>query len=428
MSRLKKMAGDVEINRDLLLLLSVGGLYSLSIALSNTFVNIYLWKQSGQFVDLAIYNLASVIFEPAAFLLAGWWAKKIDRVIILRLGIVFLAAFYLIVLAAGDVASANLVMLGSVLGVGSGFYWLAFNVLTFEVTEPETRDFFNGFLGVLASLAGMVGPVVAGFVISKLQDNIGYNMIFSLSLGLFLFAVVMSFLLKRREAHGRFLLKKIWDERNHDKDWRNITNAHFFQGIREGIYVFIVSVFVFITTESELALGTFGLLNSAVSFVAYYLAARLIKKNTRKKAIFYGGMLLYSSLFLILFTMSYPSLLLYGVAISIGYPLVLVPYISMTYDVIGKARNARKARIEYIVIRELFLNFGRICSILIFLLLVLLLNEELGIPVSLVILGGGYAAIYYYVKDIQLKEREGESISEDGQKQVSETNLVKGER
>ncbi|MGG3574748.1 MFS transporter [Bacillus gobiensis] len=428
MSRLKKMVGDVEINQDLLLLLSVGGLYSLSIALSNTFVNIYLWKQSGQFVDLAIYNLSSVIFEPIAFLLAGWWAKRIDRVIILRLGIVFLAAFYLIVLGAGEVASANLVMLGSVLGIGSGFYWLAYNVLTFEVTEPETRDFFNGFLGVLASFAGMIGPVVAGFVISRLQDNNGYNLIFSLSLGLFLLAVIMSFFLKRREAHGRFLFKKIWEERNHDKDWGRITNAHFFQGVREGIYVFIISVFVFISTGSELALGTFGLVNSAVSFVAYYLAARMIKKHTRKKAIFFGGMLLYSSLFLILFTMSYPTLLLYGIAISIGYPLVLVPYISMTYDVIGKARNARKARIEYIVIRELFLNFGRICSILIFLLLVLLLNEEIGIPVSLVILGTGYAVIYYYVKDIQLEEHGEESIAEDGQKQASETNLIKGER
>ncbi|MDE1455495.1 hypothetical protein PVN32_25720, partial [Bacillus paralicheniformis] len=34
MSRIKNIIGDVEVNRDLLLLLAVGGLYSLSIALS----------------------------------------------------------------------------------------------------------------------------------------------------------------------------------------------------------------------------------------------------------------------------------------------------------------------------------------------------------------------------------------------------------
>lgn len=76
MSRIKNIIGDVEVNRDLLLLLAVGGLYSLSIALSNTFVNVYLWKQSGQFVDLAIYNLSIVVMQPIIFMFAGRLAKK----------------------------------------------------------------------------------------------------------------------------------------------------------------------------------------------------------------------------------------------------------------------------------------------------------------------------------------------------------------
>ncbi|MCY7734891.1 MFS transporter, partial [Bacillus safensis] len=79
MSRLKKMFGDMDVTRDLLLLLTIGGLYALAIALSNTFVNVYLWKQSGKFTDLAIYNLAIVVLQPITFLFAGRLAKKIDR-------------------------------------------------------------------------------------------------------------------------------------------------------------------------------------------------------------------------------------------------------------------------------------------------------------------------------------------------------------
>lgn len=182
MSRLKKMFGDMDVTRDLLLLLTIGGLYALAIALSNTFVNVYLWKQSGRFTDLAIYNLAIVVLQPITFLFAGRLAKKIDRAFVLRFGVIFLAAFYLIVLMAGEQAAARLVLLGSVLGIGYGFYWLAFNVLTFEITEPETRDFFNGFLGVLTSTAGMIGPLIAGIVISQLTDDTGYTVIFTLSL------------------------------------------------------------------------------------------------------------------------------------------------------------------------------------------------------------------------------------------------------
>lgn len=198
MSKWKKIIGEVELTRDLTLLLLIGGLYSLSVALSNTFVNIYLWKQSGEFVDLGIYNLSVIILQPLTFILAGRWAKKIDRVLVLRIGVIVLALFYMTVLFIGENASQYLILLGSLLGMGYGFYWLAFNVLTFEITEPETRDFFNGFLGILGSVGGMIGPIAAGLIISNLTSSTGYTIVFGISLGLFSLAVFLSFSLKRR--------------------------------------------------------------------------------------------------------------------------------------------------------------------------------------------------------------------------------------
>src|ERR1700730_2459552 len=98
MAKKFKILGDIDLSKDLLLLLFIGGLYSLSGALSNTFVNIYLWKQSGKLTDLALYNLAIVPLQPLTFILAGRLAKRVDRVFVLRLGVIFLAAFYLMVL------------------------------------------------------------------------------------------------------------------------------------------------------------------------------------------------------------------------------------------------------------------------------------------------------------------------------------------
>lgn len=89
----KKWLGDVHITKDLLLLLLIGGLYSLSIALSNTFVNVYLWKQTGDFFQIGLYNLTVAIIQPVTFIFAGRMAKKVDRIIVLRLGVIFLAIF-----------------------------------------------------------------------------------------------------------------------------------------------------------------------------------------------------------------------------------------------------------------------------------------------------------------------------------------------
>ncbi|MFE8695427.1 MFS transporter [Cytobacillus sp. FJAT-53684] len=403
MSKVKKLIGDVELTKDLSLLLIIGGLYSLSVALSNTFVNIYLWKQSGEFKDLGLYNLSIVVLQPLTFIVAGRWAKKVDRVIVLRIGVMFLAAFYLTVLAIGTDASKFILLLGALLGVGYGFYWLAFNVLTFEITEPENRDFFNGFLGILSSIGGMIGPIAAGFIISRMEKFTGYSIIFGVSLGLFSLAVFLSFFIKRRPANGKYWFKRIIAERKLNRNWRLITNAHFFQGLREGTFAFIISVFVFISTGSELALGTFGLVNSGISFITYYSVSRLLKKDQRKKAILIGGIILYASIFLIIFNLTYPKLLLYAGMIAIAYPLLLVPYISMTYDVIGKGWKAAEMRIEYIVVREIFLNAGRIVSILSFLGVVIFLNEERGIPILLLCLGIGHLIIYFFIRKVHLQ-------------------------
>ncbi|MEN2765975.1 MFS transporter [Ornithinibacillus xuwenensis] len=400
---LQYVIGKTEINRDLILLLVIGGLYSLGIYLSNTFVNIYLWKQAdGNYYTIAIYNLAVFVFQPITFIFAGKIAKKVDRVIVLRLGVIFLSLFFLTVLLIGENAATYNFILGSLLGIGYGFYWLAFNVLTFEITEPDTRDFFNGFLGVLQSFGGMIGPFSAGFIISKLPENIGYSTIFTVSFILFICAVGSSFFLKRRPAEGVYYFKRVVQERKNNKNWNRILNAHIFQGLREGIFLFVITIWVYIVTKSELSLGTFNLYFSGFSFVFYFLATRLIKPSKRKKAILIGSLMLYLSLFIILSHASYTTLIIYGIIIGMAYPIINVPYISMTYDVIGRAWKAGELRIEYIVVREVYLNIGRVTSIIVFIMGITYFNPDQIIPVLLVIFGAMHLFIYFFVRNIFL--------------------------
>lgn len=402
--RNKKLFGDVHVTKDFLLLLVIGGLYSLSVALSNTFVNVYIWKQTGNLIQIGVYNLTITIVQPITFIIAGRIAKKIDRIIVLRVGVIFLALFFISVLLTGSDSGKYLLLLGTILGIGYGFYWLAYNVLTFEITEPETRDFFNGFFGILSSLGGMIGPLAAGFIISQFKQFYGYTIIFIVSLGLFGLATVLSFFMKKRPASGTYLFSAIIKERKRNRNWKMVTNATFFQGVREGVFAFVINIYVFIATGSEMALGTYAFVNSIVSFVTYYLAGRYIKKNNRMKAILLGGCLLFLSVFLIIFHVSYPIFLIYSAVIAFSYPIVLVPFHSTSYDVIGRGWKASEMRIEYIVVKELFLNGGRAISILIFLLSIALFSVKSALPYILVILGSGYLLIYFFIRHINLKE------------------------
>lgn len=386
--------------KELHVLLIIGALYSLGIFLSNTFVNIYLWKQTNDLINIAVYNLAIYVAQTILFTLSGSWAKRIDRVIILRIGVFFLSVFFLLVLFTGEKAASYNLLLGAVLGIGYGMYWLAYSVLTFEVTEPETRDFFNGVSGLLQSLTGMIGPFVAGYIITRMNNSHGYTLIFAVSFFLFLLAVICTAGIKRRGAEGKFGLMKAWKEVKHDAAWRNTVLAHVFQGVREGIYTFIISVWVFIVTNSELSLGTFNLVYSAFSFIFYYIATRYIKSRQRKTAIFLSGVALSLSVVLLLVELNFTTLLIYAAIIGVFYPILYVPYLSLSYDVIGKARDAAKLRVEYIVLSDAATNIGRIVSVVL-LLIGVGIWAEASIPYLMFILGTGPFFIYFFTRHIK---------------------------
>lgn len=398
----------INIQKDLLFLLIIGGLYSLGIFLSNTFVNVYFWKQSGEYHTIAIYNLAIYIAQPFTFIFAGKLAKKIERIIVLRLGVIFLSLFFLSVLMIGEKVSTYNYIIGTLLGIGYGFYWLAFNVLTFEITEPDTRDFFNGFLGVLQSFGGMIGPLLAGLVIANMTKNSGYTVIFTVSFILFVCAVVCSFFLKRRHADGKFQLVKVMKERHANKNWQRILYSHIFLGLREGMFLFVITIWVYIVTQSEFALGIFNFVLSGISIIFYFISIKLIKSHLRKRAILYGSIILYTAIYIIIFDMTYTHLLIYAIVIGIAHPIINVPYVSMTYDVIGRARFAKEFRVEYIVVRELFVNLGRVISILIFIFFITIYQAEKVIPLMLIILGASHLFVYPFIRRIQLRPHQKE--------------------
>lgn len=392
-----------NVSKDLILLLLIGGLYSLAIFLSNTFVNVYLWKQSNDFYTIATYNVAIVLFQMFTFILAGRLAKQVDRIIVLRLGVIFLAVFFITVLLTGAVASTYSFLLGGLLGIGYGFYWLAFNVLTFEITEPETRDLFNGFLGGLESFAGMIGPFIAGIIISNMFENIGYIVIFSISLSLFLIAIVCSFFLKRRGATNTYHLQYVWREIQQNKNWLYILSANFFQGLRDGIFVFAISILIFIITNDEFSLGMFNVLICFSSVIFYIIITKLVGTKRRNQTIMIGSTLLSLAIFIFIFQPTYTAFLCYAVVIGIAYPMINVPFNSMTYDVIGLSTEAANLRIEYIVVLEVISNLGRLCSIVLFMIGLLLTSSLLYVYIFLACFSQAYFFIYYFARKVSIK-------------------------
>ncbi|GIP23308.1 MFS transporter [Paenibacillus sp. J22TS3] len=360
----------ISLNKQSILLLSVNGLFVLAGALSGTFLNVYLWKSKQDYSMIGWFTISQQIALGLTFWIAGKWVKEHNKMNALRLGTAVTGLFYLLVLWAGREAVNYIWPLGILLGTALGLFWLAFNVVYFEVTDPDNRDLFNGWVGLLGSVTGIVGPLLSGWIISRLEDDQGYRVIFTISLVIYAVSVVLSFFLKKRKVQGTYKWLEPFRRLSSKGDpWRLVAPALAAQGVREGVFSFLINLLVYVATTQESKLGQFSFITSAVGLGSFWLAGKWFKPRHRYMGTLVGAILLVLVILPLLWKVGYNTLLIFGIGTSLFLPLYILPMVSAGFDLMGTSGENVDKRVELVVLRELSLMAGRIGGTLIFILI-----------------------------------------------------------
>ncbi len=344
------------------LLLTESALFTLAMGISNVFINILLWKESKNFIVLAEYNLMQYIFHPPTFLFAGWLSKRKNGIWSLRLGILSFIIFFGLILLFEDKITKFVLLFGVLYGVAAGFYWLAFNVLSFDFTSTENRDTFNGYNGSIAGICSAAAPISSAYIINKNIWGMGYTIVFSISLLLFVVLILVSFLIKAEYYGSKMNYKKIFGTNSHD--WSFLRKGLFIWGFRDVIIGFLIVVLVFKTTGSEWSVGTFSLIASVISSTAFVVEQKLVKPKLRLKSMVAGAVLMFVAVWGLVVNISYGTLLVYIIMDAAFVPFFLVPFSSASFNIISR-QHQEDLRLEYIINKEIVLNIGRIVSLLI---------------------------------------------------------------
>jgi MFS transporter, YQGE family, putative transporter len=349
----------------MLLLISV--IFTLAMGLSGIFINVFFFKETKSFIVVVIYNLMHYIFTPLSFIGAGWLSKKKNGIWSLRIGLVIFAIFFGLMLLIGSKGIFYICVLGIIFGIGAGFYWLAFHTLSFDYTTTNNRDTFNGYNGSCASISGAVAPISAGFLISSFQGFRGYYIVFGITLCLFVLLILISLFLKCQNYGSRLEYKSIF--KGNSIEWNNIRIGTALWGFKDVVIAFILNILIIKTTGSEMSLGEFSLIAAVISSSSFILVQKIIKPNKRITSLFFGSVFSFMAIFGLFFKVTYSTLLIYTIMDAFFLPFYIIQLSSATFNVIDKSHK-EELRVEYIINKELALNFGRLISalILIFLL------------------------------------------------------------
>jgi YQGE family putative transporter len=345
--------------KDAKVLLLVNTLFTFAMGLSNIFVNVFFWKQTNDFKVIVVYNMMHYIVIPIIFIFAGIIAKTKNGIWPLRFGLLAYALFFGVILLVGGKGTGYIYALGVIHGIGSGFYWLAFNTLCFDFTGVNNRDSFNGFNGSCSGIAMAAAPITSAYIISMFEGSTGYNVVFAITLVIFLILIFISLTLRCKNYAGKLNYKKAF--LGNCEEWRTIRKSTVLWGFRDVIIVFIINILIIENTKSELSLGQLTLIASLLSSATYIFVQRVVKPPRRRLSIMIGSIGSFFAILGLALEVKYITLLLYVVLDALFIPFFMIQLSSSTYNVINRAHD-EDMRIEYMINRDLMLNLGRIIS------------------------------------------------------------------
>lgn len=388
------------------ILLFMSALFTFAAGLSGIFVNIFFWKQTNSFIVIVIYNMIHYITTPITFMVGGIIAKKKNGIWSLRLGLILYAIFYSLILILGNRGGIYIYILGMVYGFAVGFYWLAFNTLSFDFTCVTNRDTFNGFNGSCAGVAAAIAPITSGYIITRFIGNKGYNIVFTITLSIFIVLLIISLFLKCNNYGSKVNFKKVFSK--NCSDWSIIRKSTTLWGFRDVIIGFLVNILIIETTGSELSLGKLTFIGALASSGAYVLVQKIIKPPRRRLAIYVGTIGSFLAVTTIVYKVSYATLLIFMVVDSFLLPFFLIQLSSSSFNVINKIHE-EDLRIEYMINKDIVLNGGRIISSIILLLVLSLFKGAFVIRGYLLLIGAIPILSGYFLRKLS-KVLDGEEL------------------
>ncbi|KKQ26951.1 MAG: Transporter, major facilitator family [Candidatus Magasanikbacteria bacterium GW2011_GWC2_37_14] len=267
-------------------------------------------------------------------------------------------------------------------------YWSSRNYLTFQETTPNSRNYFFAILSFTDSIISIVVSFSIGWLISfgdisKLYSPfIAYTGITILAL----VSVLFGGLNLLRAKFETPIVNKIWQPVI-SKRWNSVRMVNVAIGILETIVPLLSTLLILRFLGKEGILGTITAAVGILTIILYYLYGRLAKQNHRRTVLV---MALTTSFLLAFFLIVGQGILpIFVYVLLAGLPITfyMLAYDPWQLDIMDKElSNNPQEKYALIFDCEVFLNIGRVISLLIFLTLVLKFSGEFALKITPLIL------------------------------------------
>lgn len=360
--------------------------FQFGASMSGVFLNLYLWRLTEDLWINGMYNIISFSVSAAAFALGGFIAKKTDRMYAYRLGLLFISSFYICVVLAQEKVAELYPLFAIFGGMSGGFYWVGYLVLMYDVSNDRNRIHYLAMNSIFFTLAGLIGPALAGRVIAANEGLHGYIIVFSIAFLMFLLAAVGSLRIKPKPSrHKAYYLKHTFAVMKREPGWLKALFCFLAMGLLQGIMLFLPNILLYQVMPHEDQIGYMSVLFSLITILMGVILSKYAKESKTTLYLWISGTGMIAAAAVVLVGLHMWSVVGFMILYSFFNPLQGNTLTSHYYRYVGRLPLKGNFRVESMVVREIFLNIGRVISIFV---LIRLLGGVEGKQLAFILLGG----------------------------------------
>jgi len=338
--------------------------FQLGSSMSAVFLNLYLWRLTESLTVNALYNLILYGLTSFAFAVAGRWVKRKGSMPVLRLGVMASAFFYLLVVLARENVAAWYGLFAVLHSAANALYWSAYLVLMYDVSTPQNRLRYTSLNTLYFTLAGLAGPAIAGFIISRFDSLAGYAIMFSVAFCTFAFTAAVSFRLKPAASKSRgYYLRYMGLVIGRHRPYRNVLAGFVLLGAFQGLLFFLPNILLYQVLAREDLVGYLTFVFSATGIAASLFISRFGRDEHIRRFLLAAAAGFTLAAVMLLFGIRLWTVLAFMVLQAFFVPVQSNPVSSYYYQMIGHLPLKGELRVETVIMREFALNAGRVVAI-----------------------------------------------------------------
>ena len=341
-------------------------IYNILLPLLTTFTNAYIWRERGDLTSLLIFYIPAFCIIPVAFIIDGWLLKKIPIKWLFGLGIILLAMGNFILVFWKEIDNTALIITGLIWGLTIGLYWSNRNILTQQSTNDSNRNYFAGLETSLQIIISLIVPILIGYFIELTNKYgiISYEQSYKLLIGIALFGAIIGALFIVKSNFTDYTPRKIW-LRSVSTRWNKLRFVSFLMGITSGISTVFPSYLVLTMIGKEGSLGFMDSISALFGAVFIYFIGKKITAEKRHMIFYLSLFIEMAGMFVFYFFWGNIGAAIYVLFTKIRASVSWIGINSLIMKFVDKESHSED-KYAYVFDREIFLNIGRLLSLIIF--------------------------------------------------------------